>query len=387
MGRLKEMVEEEPLNKIPHVRIKVAVATIITLVLVVLLGVVLLLLLRRNQKPQTNGGKTQTDGGKIQSDGGENRTDTFSHSTTDLLWSEIGDIIAPTEGDFLLFHDPSSPQALALKWLQADPITLTSARSTRIVLERYALAVLYFTMSGPTWRDQYLFLTDTNACNWNGESTNISSGIIAGVFCNDSDGTVDGIEMIKNHLFGTIPWEIVLLRDLVFLDLRLNFVEGPIPVRITELTQLGSLDLSENRMTGSLPQTLPSSLLNLQLDNNLVSGSIPASWGTALPRLSTLYLAFNTLMGTIPTTFGQLQKLASLAVAGNALTGEVPSELGQISSLSVVWFNQNRLTGSVNKTFCGRSGMTILAGDCDEVDCPCCTMCCYGNQDECHLPN
>jgi len=324
------------------------------------------LLLPREEKPQTK---------VIPS-----RTMAPSNGPLDPLLIELGDVIAPTEGDLLLFADPTSPQAQALQWLQDDPITLMPDRSRRTILERYVLAVLYFSTSGPMWRFPHYHLTDANVCDWNGESAGLSGSILDGVSCQSSNGAVDTISLAGYNLYGTIPWELVLLSDLSYLALPENQLTGVNPPRITELTRWSVLDLTSTFLTGSLPQTLPSSLLNLQLGYNMFTGSIPASWGTTMPNLGNLSISYNLLRGTIPTTFGQLQKLSSLEIPRNKLTGEIPSELGKIDVLSTVRFNGSRLTVSVNTTFCGRSNMISLIGDCDEVDCPCCTSCCYDNE-------
>jgi len=220
---------EEPSNKISYLRIKVVVTVIaVCLVLVAIVGAVLL---RRND--------------------GKTRRDVVSSTKVDPLWIEIGDIIAPTEADRLLFVEPTSPQAQAFGWLQNDPITLMPNRSTTTLIERYALALLYFSTSGPAWRDQYLHLTYQNACTWNGDSSEVIFGTLkSGVFCNSSDGTVSGIVLSDNNLNGTIPWELVLLSDLSTLTVDSNSIEGRIPLRITELTRLEVLKLGANYLTG-----------------------------------------------------------------------------------------------------------------------------------------
>jgi len=197
------------------------------------------------------------------------------------------------------------------------------------------------------------------------------------VICNKPNGTVTSIVLDGNNLHGTIPWELILLWNLSYLDLQANSLEGGIPSRINELTQLEILDLTHNQLMGPLPEALPPNLLILDLDSNLFSGSIPAEWGTTRSRLESLDLSTNALTGPLPTTFGQLQKLFD-----NSLTGEIPSELVGINSLSTLWFGSTTMTGSVSKRFCGRPNVLDLQGDCDEVECPCCIRCCSDSQDD-----
>jgi len=72
----------------------------------------------------------------------------FIQLPLDVLLDELGVHIAPTDVDFVILNNATSPQARALAWLQDDLITRTPGRSTSSVLERYALAVLYYSTSG-----------------------------------------------------------------------------------------------------------------------------------------------------------------------------------------------------------------------------------------------
>jgi hypothetical protein len=82
----------------------------------------------------------------------ESEAPSFSPLPLDPLVDELRSWIAPTSEDLLPFRDPSSPQSQALAWLQDDSIAMTPGRSTRTVLERYVLAVLYYSTSGPSWK-------------------------------------------------------------------------------------------------------------------------------------------------------------------------------------------------------------------------------------------
>jgi hypothetical protein len=130
------------------------------------------------------------------------------------LVAELRSFIAPTDDDLLPFMDPTSPQSQALAWLEDDPITLTPGRLTQTVLERYALAVIYYTTSGPSWNNYHL--NDEGVCTWNDGSG------ISGVYCSDVcvsnsetseeavtcsgvGGTVDLLFLANNNLEGTIP--------------------------------------------------------------------------------------------------------------------------------------------------------------------------------------
>jgi hypothetical protein len=84
--------------------------------------------------------------------------------------------------------DDGTEEFAALNWLaNSDPANLpihTTAK--RILVERYTLALLYFSTSGTSWLNQYNFLSADTVCNWN-------DGIGNGVFC--SGAFVNGISM------------------------------------------------------------------------------------------------------------------------------------------------------------------------------------------------
>ena len=68
--------------------------------------------------------------------------------------------------DSSVFEDANSPQSQALAWLQSEMMNESDMSDTRLV-SRYALAVLYYSTQGSlAWSQQYLFLTNTNECEW-----------------------------------------------------------------------------------------------------------------------------------------------------------------------------------------------------------------------------
>jgi len=254
---------------------------------------------------------------------------TPSSSPLDRLVDELRDFIAPNEVDLSLFRDPTTPQAQAIAWLQNDNITLTPGRSTRTVLERYVLMVLYFSTAGRGWRSQ-LWTSGVDICTWNG--VNVLAGIGLGLGCQE-DGVLTSLDLTYNNLRGTIPWEVGLLSNLTRIILIENRLTGSIPQQINYLNRLESLQVSSNTLTGPLPSLMFSShMKTLDLSNNMISGTIPSIWGTAMSSMESLYLDGNTLNGTIPTTFGQLTNMQTMWLFSNMLTGTIPTELGLITT-------------------------------------------------------
>jgi len=273
--------------------------------------------------------------------------------TSSVIVDELKVWIAPTEQDMAAFDDPTSPQSQALEWLESDPIALSEDRSTKTVLQRYILAVLYFATSGPNW--YWPYLSSDDVCTWNTWNTTYPTGVL----CIEDHGIVDKIEFWMNNLTGTLPWELGLLTDLRSITMDANFISGTIPSRIGELHQLEYFWLCHTLVTGPIPSVFPPSIVWIDLSNNLLTGSIPTGWDILSPKLEYLYLSKNSLTGTIP------------------------SDLGNIVALHDFEFYGNSITGSVDQFFCQETQWSTLQADCEEVECSCCTGCCYDDVDAC----
>ena len=87
-------------------------------------------------------------------------------------------------------------------------------------------------------------------------------------------------------------------------------------------------------------------LFYLDLDGNLLTGSIPDSLGS-LSQLQDLYLFGNQLTGSIPASLDNLSQLQILELYGNQLTGSIPAGLGNLSQLQILNLNSNQFTGEV----------------------------------------
>lgn len=55
-----------------------------------------------------------------------------------------------------------------------------------------------------------------------------------------------------------------------------------------------------------------------------------------LRQLAYLYLGYNNLTGTMPTTLGNLTNLLELDLGNNSMHGVIPEELGGLSHLQVL---------------------------------------------------
>eukprot|EP00957_Ditylum_brightwellii_P027248 2060156-Ditylum_brightwellii.AAC.1 len=78
----------------------------------------------------------------------------------------------PIVGKEEALADENSTQSLAIKWLaNEDPLQLdipmsADTEDAKTFMNRYIMAVLYFSTNGEKWNDQFNFLTEKTTCEW-----------------------------------------------------------------------------------------------------------------------------------------------------------------------------------------------------------------------------
>ncbi|GLJ39674.1 hypothetical protein SUGI_0811040 [Cryptomeria japonica] len=162
------------------------------------------------------------------------------------------------------------------------------------------------------------------------------------------------LALANNQLSGTVPLEFGKMKQLRRLLLWGNqFVSGssglPILTVLTNCSSLEDLQLSFNHLTGVLPTSfgrLSNSLSYLTLDSNEIGGNIPNEIGN-LTNLATLDLSANRFNGTIPSALGKLPNLERLTLATNYLQGRIPKSFGRPKRLGFVSLSENMLSGRI----------------------------------------
>jgi hypothetical protein len=89
--------------------------------------------------------------------------------------------------------------------------------------------------------------------------------------------------------------------------------------------------------------------------------------------LEILQLHSNFLSGRIPE-WKNIPKLTQLNLSSNQLTGPIPANTADLSLLTSLDLSDNNLVGNMPNGVCDDSFL-VLAADCDQVYCDCCTNC------------
>lgn len=147
---------------------------------------------------------------------------------------------------------------------------------------------------------------------------------------------------------------------------------GTLPASFTS-RRLFYVDLSQNQICGSIfevPQ--PRGFTELHLENNLLSGTFPASWAQSLTVKTALALYSNRLNGTIPSPpLSTLSTpLTKFQVSTNHFHGPVP-DFSDFHSLSTLWLADTSLdlcelspNITVTSLSCSLSNVAVDACNC-----------------------
>jgi hypothetical protein len=112
-------------------------------------------------------------------------------------------------------------------------------------------------------------------------------------------------------LLGSLPNEIRVFTSLKRVDFFVNQLSGTIPNVLTAFSGLEFFDIEENRFSGPAFVNL-TGLVNLttyRVSLNQFTGQIPQEGLADLTSLRELWIASNTLTGSIPPTISQLGSL------------------------------------------------------------------------------
>ena len=111
---------------------------------------------------------------------------------------------------------------------------------------------------------------------------------------------------------------------------------GSLGVICDENMRVVEINLGNNNLSGTLPQNELHGLTHLRkidLSSNKIEGPLPEDLGQ-LSNLQALCMEDNSLTGTFPASYGQLTSLEELNLVDNELVGSIPSQVGRMTSLT-----------------------------------------------------
>jgi Leucine-rich repeat (LRR) protein len=182
---------------------------------------------------------------------------------------------------------------------------------------------------------------------------------------------LDFFSLYNNRLTGTIPSEIGSLSRLSILSLSYNQLTGTIPSEIGSLSKLASLSIDNNQLTGTIPSSFSGlvALVNLHLYQNHLKGPITFSL-TSFLRLQQLFLQQNLLTGSLHLLFFSSStaslfssELLNLDVSDNLLSGSIPSTLFLAPLLQSISLSLNCFEHELPTAICQATGATVISMD------------------------
>lgn len=254
-------------------------------------------------------------------------------------------------------HDEDNGRHRALQWLVYEDeasSTMSSHEYDTTLLQRYALATIYYSTGGDEWTfcskaaGEGAEREFNSPCEGGANSRFLSSKshlLWGGVMGTQHDGQVTMLDISNRGLTSStfLPPELLLLGP----SLELLWVHDNIAIR------------------GSLPTYLYGNsfpiLASLSVHKTSLTGTIPQSIYT-LSKLSSLRLYSSNFTGTLSSNIGQLTNLKWLWMHDNSFTGTVPVELGLLSKLEGLTLHNNNFESVLeyNATEYGLLGMNIL---------------------------
>ncbi|TKY73888.1 phosphorylation protein [Spatholobus suberectus] len=172
------------------------------------------------------------------------------------------------------------------------------------------------------------------------------------------------LNVSSNQFSGPVPS--LPSGSLQFVYLAANHFRGQIPPALADLcSTLVNLDLSSNNLTGALPGAFGAcaSLQSFDISGNLFTGALPMEVFMRMSSLRELAVAFNGFVGPFPESVSKLATLESLDLSSNNFSGPIPGTLcggDARNNLKELYLQNNRFTGFIPPTLSNCSNLVAL---------------------------
>ncbi|OAE26878.1 hypothetical protein AXG93_4360s1330 [Marchantia polymorpha subsp. ruderalis] len=204
--------------------------------------------------------------------------------------------------------------------------------------EENALQVLRLKFNLPQWSGDPCVSDNVSWITCSNSSSSSSS--------NSQFTNVVEIDLKTRNLSGTIPVEILQLRQTRILDLSANMLSGTIPDDLIGSSDIRQIILTNNNLSGGIPASLfkHTTADQIRIEQNPLGGTIPDL--SALTSLTYLYLERTNLTGSIPVSVKNLTSVQQLDLRNCGFSGSLP-ELKESSGLLGIQFSGNNFSGSI----------------------------------------
>ena len=177
---------------------------------------------------------------------------------------------------------PATVAELETKFVEGneDPVTKAAAwvvleddyNAEDQIVERFALATIYFSTEGVNWIESDGWMTSTTLCEWYGLTCCSEYPDGAFLLCRGKHpGHLSSFDLEQNNLQGKMSPFFALLKDLHILNLSWNKLTGPLDGAIIKaMPNLEALFVQHNQLTGEFDTAV---LDNGVLDTFFVQGN------------------------------------------------------------------------------------------------------------------
>ncbi|CAN8270740.1 unnamed protein product [Cochlearia groenlandica] len=196
---------------------------------------------------------------------------------------------------------------------------------------------------------------------------------------------LNSITLKNNGIADVIPrkWFSSVSSEVNYVTITNNGIKGKLPQKLV-FPKLKTIDLSSNNFQGPFPQWSTKELIEIRLNENNFSGSLPVDIDVLMPRMNFLYLFRNSFTREIPASICEITDLQILSIRNNRfsgsfpkcwrsslilfeidasennLSGEIPASLGALPSLSILLLNNNAMEGNIPNSLKKCSGLTYI---------------------------
>ncbi|ACI64439.1 predicted protein [Thalassiosira pseudonana CCMP1335] len=275
-------------------------------------------------------------------------------------------------GSVETLDDPNSAQSKATEWIVEEcgadpPIDPCDVNQIMLNEQRYALAVMYFSLGGDNWNsgsnagqaadnaEVGAWMTGKNYCEWGPEIEAQGGDKYKQLVC-DEFGNVQQLNLQSNNMSGPIPPEIGVLVYLTTYISFFNAQTGSIPTALGLIAPLQTFDVESNNLDGDLfkpeysgPNGLKE-IVNWRASLNNFAGPIPTEIGL-WTKIQNLWFADNEITGTVPVEIGNLVELGAFLFYSNNIAGTLPVELGNLNALTWIDMEDNDIVGTIPEEF------------------------------------